>query len=196
MTETNSQQLIEQARMQVRQARNKQAEFTELLAKLDNAKQEIAALQATATSPDGSVTVTAGAGGIVQSVDLSTNAMSNNAASLSSSINAAIAQAISQVTSQQTELVHRHVGQDVDETHVLGPQAVFATAGTADTTTTASSAHTDHSTDHRHDVDVFTDPLARNTSTEPHATPTAATNSSTPDGQDDDDPFGNPLNLR
>lgn len=155
MTEPTSEQLIEQARAQVRQARNKQAEFDELLSTLDQAKTQISSLRATATSPDGTVTVTAGAGGIVQSVELSDDAVNINAPSLASSINATITQAIRKATAEQVDLVHRHVGEDADITRILGPQAAFAPSSrSAPTEPRAAARH-----DPGDDADPFRDPL-------------------------------------
>lgn len=156
MTEPTSEQLIEQARTQVRQARNKQAEFDELLSTLDEAKTQLHSLRGTATSPDGTVTVTAGAGGIVQSVELSDNALSNtNAPSLASSINATIARATRQATEKQVDLVHRHVGENADIARILGPQTTFApSSGTAPTE--RSDPNYSRGDD---DTDPFHDPL-------------------------------------
>ncbi|MCR3720066.1 MULTISPECIES: YbaB/EbfC family nucleoid-associated protein [Prauserella salsuginis group] len=157
MTEPTSEQLIEQARAQVRQARNKQAEFDELLSTLDEARTQLHSLRATATSPDGTVTVTAGAGGIVQSVELSDNALSNtNASSLASSINATIAQAIRQATEKHVDLVHRHVGQDVGIARILGPQAAFAPSSGSAPAEPRSDTHRGRRDD---DTDPFHDPL-------------------------------------
>lgn len=157
MTEPTSEQLIEQARAQVRQARTKQAEFDELLSTLNAARTEIHSLRATATSPDGTVTVTAGAGGIVQSVELSDDALNNtNAPSLASSINATIAQAIRQATEKQVDLVHSRVGHDVDITRILGPQTAFApNSGSAPAEPRSDTRHGRHDDD----TDPFHDPL-------------------------------------
>lgn len=157
MTEPTSEQLIEQARAQGRQARNKQAEFDELLSTLDEAHTQLHSLRVTATSPDDAVTVTAGAGGIVQSVELSDDAMNNtNAPSLASSINATIAQAIRQATEKQVDLVHRHVGENADVARILGPQAAFAPSTESAATEPSSDAHRERGHD---DTDPFYDPL-------------------------------------
>lgn len=129
MTNPSNRELIEEMRWQVSKIRNKQAENAELLGKLDAVKDKLAALEASATSPDGMITVVAGAGGIVRSVTLDDAAMRSSAARLSAAINDTIRDAIAAATRQQLAIVHDDVGASVDAEQVLGPQAKFAGHG-------------------------------------------------------------------
>jgi DNA-binding protein YbaB len=130
MSETSSnKELLDDMRWQLQKIRDKQAENDEMLGKLDAAKSALSLLEATAASPDGTVTVTAGAGGIVRSVSLGDAAMASNAATLSAAINATIREAIAEATRKQLEIVHASVGEDIEPDHILGPQATFARYG-------------------------------------------------------------------
>lgn len=130
VTNPSNRELIEEMRWQVSKIRNKQAENAELLDKLDAVKDRLAALEASATSPDGMVTVVAGAGGIVRSVTLDDAAMRSSASSLSAAINDTIRDAIAMATRHQLEIVRADVGDSVDVQQILGPQAKFADYGT------------------------------------------------------------------
>ncbi|MGH3520718.1 MAG: YbaB/EbfC family nucleoid-associated protein [Haloechinothrix sp.] len=140
MTNPTNPELVEEMRWQLEKIRNKQAENAELLGKLDAAQTELAALEATATSPDRTVTVIAGSGGIVHSVELSDDAMSTNARTLAATITATIREAIAIATSKQLDIVRTRVDERVDPQQILGPQARLAgyrtqteqTAGPAD----------------------------------------------------------------
>lgn len=150
MTTQSNQDLIEEMRWQVAKIRDKQAENNELLGELDAAKDQLAALAAKVTSPDGTVAVTAGAGGIVQSVELSDGATGANARTLSATINATLRAAIAEATSQQLDIVRAHVGAEVEPAAVLGPQAKFASfaarpdASAGPTPARGNPVHADH----------------------------------------------------
>jgi DNA-binding protein YbaB len=126
--EQSSRDLVEEMRWQLGKIRDRQAANEELLGKLDEAKGELAALEAKVSSPDGRVTVVAGSGGIVRSVELAENAMNTNAKTLTATINATVKAAIAEATGKQLEIVRARVG-DVEPVQVLGPQAKFASFG-------------------------------------------------------------------
>lgn len=145
MTNQSSQDLIAEMRWQLAKITDKQAENNELLGKLDAAKDQLAALEARVTSPDGAVTVTAGSGGIVRSVDLADSAMSSNAKSLSSTINATVRAAIARATDKQLEIVRAQVGTNLEPEAILGPQAKFASFGApAAAPARPTPTHSDH----------------------------------------------------
>lgn len=163
MSYQDSVEFIEQARRQVAELRNKQAENDEMLRKLDNAQGQLNGLAATATSADGSVTVVAGSGGLVQSVELTESAMKTDAQTLSGRINATLRSAITQATQDQLEIVRTQVGVDVNPAEVLGPQVKFAAFAEQGATPSASEdsdrAHTTTDED-----EAFDDVLARSSS--------------------------------
>ncbi|KDN23917.1 hypothetical protein DV20_02335 [Amycolatopsis rifamycinica] len=84
----NNAQLIEEMRWQLRQIEDRKAENQRLLA--DIAGRD----HATVTSPDRSVTVLAGPGGVVSEVRLAPEAMRFDAGTLSRTITAAIREAV------------------------------------------------------------------------------------------------------
>ncbi|OLT44196.1 hypothetical protein BJF85_20150 [Saccharomonospora sp. CUA-673] len=202
MPNTTNRDLIERARHQAQQARDKQAEWGELLSSLEGAKHEFDALEVRATSPDGTVTVTVGAGGIVRSVELADNAVHGNARTLTASINATITQAITQATAKQAEVVERHVGQRpggdaIGSEQILGPLSKF-TAAPARNTESGIPAPSHQRTAPA--ADPFTDPLAHPQSTAQSAAsgpPSESSGGASSAGATHgDDPFHDPLRLR
>lgn len=125
----SSKDLIEEMRWQVQKIKDKQAENDQLLGKLDSVKGQLAALEAKATSPDGVVTVVAGTGGLVRSVQLTDEAMRSNAGTLTATLNATIERAIADATRMQLEIVRSKVGGTLTAEQILGPQAKFAALG-------------------------------------------------------------------
>ena len=115
-------ELIEELRGRLNRVR---ADKEAVLATVASAHAELAALAATATSPDGTVTVVAGPGGIVRSVSLRGDAQ------LSAALEATIHQAVAEVTRRQLEIVRERLGDHVDPTQILGPQAMFLEPATA-----------------------------------------------------------------
>lgn len=73
-------------------------------------KDEIAAIQATTTSTDKTVTVVAGPGGAVVDVRVSEQAMKGSARSLSSAIMSTLRLAVADAARRQAEVVQRYVG--------------------------------------------------------------------------------------
>ncbi|MGC7102531.1 YbaB/EbfC family nucleoid-associated protein [Amycolatopsis lurida] len=130
MAYQSSTDLLEEMRWRLGQIRDRQARNEELRATLEQTGAQLSALEATATSPDGTVTVIAGSGGIVRSVHLSDSAMRANAAALSATITSTIEAAIGQATTKQLEIVQARLGDEVDPGQILGPQAKFASYGT------------------------------------------------------------------
>lgn len=83
----NNPQLIEEMRWQLRQIEDRRAENHRLLTAM------AATGRTTAVSPDGTVTVLAGPGGVISEVRLSREATSRDATTLSRTITAAIQEA-------------------------------------------------------------------------------------------------------
>lgn len=123
---TDHQAIIDELRAQLTVLRDRKAENDELLGKITAARADLDALAATATSPDTTVTVVAGPGGIVRSVQFTDSALNTDAATLSATVTATIRDAVSRATQRQLDIVHTRVGQHVDPAHILGPQTVFA----------------------------------------------------------------------
>ncbi|MDT7801326.1 MAG: hypothetical protein QOI78_4759 [Actinomycetota bacterium] len=84
----NNPQLIEEMRWQLKQVEDRKAENQRLLAGIAGSGHT------TVVSPDRSVTVLAGPGGVVSEVRLATEAMRYDAVSLSRTITAAIREAV------------------------------------------------------------------------------------------------------
>lgn len=119
-------ELVEELWARLERIRDRQAEHEVLLGSLTAARAELAAITASATSPDGAVTVVAGPGGIVRSVRLAEHAMRHTAAALSGVIDATVRQAVTRATREQLAIVRDRLGDRVDPKEILGPQAMFA----------------------------------------------------------------------
>lgn len=127
---TDHQTVIDELRAQLTVLRDRKAENDELLGKITTARAELDALAATATSPDATVTVVAGPGGIVRSVRFTEAALHTDAATLSATVTATIRDAVGRAGQQQLDIVRTRVGKNVDPVQILGPQAIFATPAT------------------------------------------------------------------
>lgn len=73
-------------------------------------KEEITAIRASSSSPDRSVTVTAGPGGAVIDIKITEDAMRGSAQALGSSIMSALRLAVADGARQQAAIVQRYVG--------------------------------------------------------------------------------------
>lgn len=73
-------------------------------------KEEITAIRASSSSPDHSVTVTAGPGGAVIDIKITDDAMRGSAQALGSSIMSALRLAVADGARQQAAIVQRYVG--------------------------------------------------------------------------------------
>ena len=91
----NNDQLIEEMRWQLRQIEDRKAENQRLLAGIAGSNH------ATVVSPDRSVTVLAGPGGVVSEVRLAPEAMRFDAGTLSRTITAAIREAVASGAQRQ-----------------------------------------------------------------------------------------------
>lgn len=193
MIEQSSRDLVEEMRWQLGKIRDREAANEELLGKLDEAKQQLAALEARVSSPDGRVTVAAGSGGIVRSVELAENAMNTNAKTLTATINATVQAAIAEATGKQLEIVRAQVADDVDPVRILGPQAKFASFGnTAITSDTGVAVQEQSRPAAEGDDDAFHDPLADD---EPDRAPTWSAPAEDTSHSDDEDEFHQRLGL-
>lgn len=124
---TDHQTVIDELRAQLTVLRDRKAENDELLGRITTARAELDALAATATSPDATVTVVAGPGGIVRSVQFTEAALHTDAATLAATVTATIRDAVGRAGQQQLDIVRTRVGKNVDPAQILGPQAIFAT---------------------------------------------------------------------
>lgn len=153
-------ELVEELRARLERIRDRRAEHEAVLGSLTTARAELAAITASATSPDGAVTVVAGPGGIVRSVHLAEHAMRHTAAALSGVIDATVRQAVARATHEQLAIVRDRLGDRVDPKEILGPQAMFAELA-EQPTAPAPPAHTDADTDADVDEDGPPTILAR-----------------------------------
>ncbi|NIH82699.1 YbaB/EbfC family nucleoid-associated protein [Amycolatopsis viridis] len=80
------------------------------MAALSQMKDQLSALSVTVSSPDRSVTVVAGAGGGVQSVRVSQDALDGSAIQLSSTITSTIHEAVAAAARQQAAIVQEALG--------------------------------------------------------------------------------------
>ncbi|GAB3005641.1 YbaB/EbfC family nucleoid-associated protein [Amycolatopsis acidiphila] len=74
---------------------------------------ELTALEATATSPDRSVTVVAGPGGAVKDIRFTDAALRQSAPALSAAVLATLRQAVAEAARRQAGIVEAHVGDDM-----------------------------------------------------------------------------------
>jgi DNA-binding protein YbaB len=79
-------------------------------------KEEITAIRASSSSPDHSVTVTAGPGGAVIDIKITDDAMRGSAQALGSSIMSALRLAVADGARQQAAIVQRYVGDRMNIT--------------------------------------------------------------------------------
>ncbi|MGA6163580.1 YbaB/EbfC family nucleoid-associated protein [Amycolatopsis magusensis] len=94
------------------------------LAGLGQMQAEIGALEATATSPDRSVTVVAGPGGSVKEIRLTDEAMRQRPQALSATLMQTLQAAVAESARQQATIVDAHMGGELDLTgQVLETQA-------------------------------------------------------------------------
>lgn len=125
MVNRSNAELIEDMRWQLDKIRDRQDANARLLTALDSVRDQLGALEVRVTSPDGTVTVVAGTGGIIRSVELAPHAVSGNSATLAAALNATIRQATGEAHRRQVELCRAAVGDDVDVTQLLGRQATI-----------------------------------------------------------------------
>ncbi|MGV9301068.1 YbaB/EbfC family nucleoid-associated protein [Amycolatopsis sp. NPDC003676] len=87
-------------------------------------QEELSALEATATSPDRSVTVVAGPGGSIKDIQVTDAALRRGGAELSGMVMATLHQAVAESARQQAVLVDQHTGNSMQLTEqVLETQA-------------------------------------------------------------------------
>ncbi|MGO1049692.1 YbaB/EbfC family nucleoid-associated protein [Crossiella sp. CA198] len=84
------------------------------LAAYDGMREEIAAVEATATSPDRSVTVTAGPGGAIKNLQFTEEALRRGPQALAATVMATIQTAVAEGARRQAETVQRYVGDDLN----------------------------------------------------------------------------------
>ncbi len=98
---------------QAEQYMREQAErYTKLRADAERVKQELAESTATASSPNGAVTVTVGSGGVMRSIRFGPRADKVPLAQLSSSIMAAYGKACREAAEQGVAIMSQLVGED------------------------------------------------------------------------------------
>ncbi|KAA2251201.1 YbaB/EbfC family DNA-binding protein [Solihabitans fulvus] len=84
------------------------------LTRYDGMQDEITAVHAAASSPDRTVTVTAGPGGAVTNIQITDRALHQGASALSSAVLAAMHAAVADAARQQAEIVQRYVGDSMN----------------------------------------------------------------------------------
>ncbi|GAA2801764.1 YbaB/EbfC family nucleoid-associated protein [Crossiella cryophila] len=84
------------------------------LAAYDGMREEIAAVEVTATAPDRSVTVTAGPGGAIKNLQFTEEALRRPPQALAAMVLATIQTAVAEGARRQAETVQRYVGDDLN----------------------------------------------------------------------------------
>ncbi|MCO1581318.1 YbaB/EbfC family nucleoid-associated protein [Crossiella sp. SN42] len=84
------------------------------LAAYDGMREEIAAVEAVATSPDRGVTVTAGPGGAIRNIQFTEEALRRGPQALSATVMATVQAAVAEGARRQAETVQRYVGEDLN----------------------------------------------------------------------------------
>ncbi|EHR48982.1 hypothetical protein SacmaDRAFT_0686 [Saccharomonospora marina XMU15] len=99
-------------------------------ANLGQLRSEIASLEATATSPDRSITVVAGPGGAIKDIQFTQQALGQQPQALSSALLTTLQQAVAEAARKQAGLVDEHLGDDTQlSEQVLQAQAeLFGTS--------------------------------------------------------------------
>ncbi|WP_433265844.1 YbaB/EbfC family nucleoid-associated protein [Actinosynnema sp. CS-041913] len=103
--------------------------------RFDGMAAEIAALEATAESPDRAITVTAGPGGSVKAIRFTERALAQGAEALGVTAAGVLHQAVAAAARRQAEIVERYVGEDLPgleqvlRTPVDGPGAAAPRTG-------------------------------------------------------------------
>ncbi|MFO7192489.1 MAG: YbaB/EbfC family nucleoid-associated protein [Thermocrispum agreste] len=90
------------------QSRIQQAQ--QQFAGLERMKEELGELESVATSPDGSIRVVAGPGGAIKDIQLSQEALRQQASSLSAGIMATLNRAVAAAARKQAKVVESHMG--------------------------------------------------------------------------------------
>jgi DNA-binding protein YbaB len=90
---------------------------------LDAMQQELTGLRATATSPDGGVTVVTGPGGAVLDVEFTDAALAKGPQALSAALMGTLRDAVGEAARRQAVIVQEHLGGDGLVEHVLETQA-------------------------------------------------------------------------
>ncbi|GDY30640.1 YbaB/EbfC family nucleoid-associated protein [Gandjariella thermophila] len=105
--------LLEQMRQGLARIEEANRAAESRLAAYDDFKERCAAIHASATAPDRSVTAVAGAGGAVQQVSFTEQATRLTPTQLSQIVTATIQQAVAAAARQQAALVQEFVGENI-----------------------------------------------------------------------------------
>ncbi|WP_199434432.1 YbaB/EbfC family nucleoid-associated protein [Qaidamihabitans albus] len=115
---------FEQLVAQFERFQSKLRNVDETFADLGQLRDEIAALETTAMSPDRSITVVAGPGGSIKDVRFTESALKQPPQALSGALLSTLRQAVAEAARTQAGIVESHVGDDMHLTdQVLQTQA-------------------------------------------------------------------------
>ncbi|HVV14308.1 YbaB/EbfC family nucleoid-associated protein [Amycolatopsis sp.] len=99
---------------QFEQFQTKLRHVDEQLSDVDGMRQEISELEATATSPDGGVTVVAGPGGAIRDIRFAESALRQSAQTLSASVMSTLQRAVADAARKQAKTVEAHLGDGMN----------------------------------------------------------------------------------
>ncbi len=105
---------MEQLRQRLESIQGNQQKTQERFAKLDSMREEVAAIEASVTSKDRSVTVVAGPGGSVKSVQFTDDAKRLTPIQLSQAVMSTLQQAVAEAARQQAAVVQGYLGDDIN----------------------------------------------------------------------------------
>jgi ribose 5-phosphate isomerase len=106
--------LLEQMRQKVESVERANAAAEQRAARLDAMGAQLKSVEATATSPDRSITVVAGVGGGVTAIRFTEDAKRMSATQLSQTVMDTLRQAVAAAARQQAEVVQAAIGDDID----------------------------------------------------------------------------------
>lgn len=101
---------LEQLRKQYEVFQSKLKRMDNPMQRVDQMKDELAGLAASATSPSGKVTVVAGPGGAIRDVQFTEDAVRQPAAALAAEVKSTLQQAVAAAARRQARIVDEHMG--------------------------------------------------------------------------------------
>lgn len=107
---------FEQLVAQFEQFQSKIQRIDDQFAGIGEMQSELSSLEATATSPDRSITVVAGPGGSVKDIRLTEEALRQRPQALSAALMSTLQQAVAESARMQAAIVDQHMGEDLQLT--------------------------------------------------------------------------------
>lgn len=114
MTDPAIAEQMEQLRQRLETIQQDQRKAQERFAKLDTMKEEVAAIEASVTSRDRTVTVVAGPGAAIKAVSFTEEITRMTPTQLSQTVTSTIQQAVADAARQQAAVVQNYIGDQVD----------------------------------------------------------------------------------